>query len=39
MYFLKESYKEMQKFKFWKVWEHPLYENREYVFSSDQKDI
>ena len=34
MYFLEKSYEKMQKkkIKFWKFWERPLFEIREYAF-------
>ena len=31
--FLEESYKNMQKFKFWQFWERPQFDIREYAFN------
>ena len=31
--FLEESYENMQKFKFWKFWDRPLFDIREYAFN------
>ena len=37
MRFFEENHKQMQKFKIWQIWEHPLYEMSEYMPLDQEK--